>query len=429
MILSKILFREIIFVERRVILNMKVQYSIIKKMTADFRKTVALFIFIFVFCAQQALCETKCVDSEGEAFIIDNDIPSAKAEALARAKWHAVEQVAGVELRAQTVVQNMVLVDDAVSKQIRGIVTRHKILCEEIRKDTIFTKINACVEKTRAREAVSTLALNNLVAVFIPARKPKVVKEFEERYKTPYSKTDRIVLETKDEYDETNILSETLIGKLIEHGYTVIDIAPTNAMEARDIEKAIKSGNFLVLRSLIYKFLSNVILIGKVDYSISTRKGEDIGYGLSMPFNNATVRLKYRLVTRDQAGKMIVLAAGAEEGKGFAMNVEDAVANGMKDVAKKLTPVILEKLGQHIKGIAKKIHVKVQGISDLNTNFEVKDILQHLAWVVDVEEKAIGEFIVSYPENPIYLANSISQRTNFQVVNFSPYSILIKYSK
>jgi hypothetical protein len=395
-----------------------------------FRKAAVLAFFMFIFCSsQQAFCETKCVDAEGEALIVNNDMPSAKAEALARAKWAAVEQAVGVEVKAQSVVQNMALVDDAVSKQIRGVVTGHRILREESRKETVWVKINACVEPARAREAVSSLALNNSVAVFIPARKPRVVKEFEERYKTPYYKSERSGLETKDEYDETNILSETLIGRLIEQGYTVADVAPTHAMDAREIEDAVKSGNFLTVRSLMYKFLSNVILIGKVDYSISTRKGQDIGYGVSMPFNNVTVRLTYRIVTRDQSGKTIVLTAGTEEGKGLATSVEDAAANGMKDLAKKLTPVILEKLGRHIKGIAKKVQIKVQGVGDVNTNFEVKDILQHLAWVANVEEKGLGEFIVSYPENPVYLANSISQKPNFRVVNFSPYSILIKYGK
>ena len=89
----------------------------------------------------------------------------------------------------------------------------------------------------------------------------------------------------------------------------------------------------------------------------------------------------------------------------------------------------MDKVGQYIKGIAKKVQVKVGGVNDINTNFEVKDILQNIAWVTNVEEKGLGEFTLSYPENPIYLANSISQKGNFQIVNFSPYSITIRYQK
>ncbi len=381
---------------------------IIMMRTKVFRKIGALLLFVIIFFSQEASSETKCIDSDGEAVIINNDVPSAKAEAIARAKWSAVEQVVGVEVKAQSVVQNMALVDDAVSKNIRGFVAGYKLLQQEIRKDTMWVKINACIEPTKAKDAISSLALNNSVAVFIPAKKPGSIR---------------------DEYEETNILSETLIGRLTEQGYTVIDVAPTHAMDAREIENAIKSGNFMTMRSLVYKFLSNVLLVGKVDYAISTRKGESIGYGISMPFNNVTVRLTYRIIARDNTGKIGILTAGTEEGKGLALSVEDAMASGMKELAQKMTPVILEKLGQYIKGIAKKIQVKVDGVADINSNFEVKEALQNIAWVTNVEEKGLGEFVVSYPENTVYLANSISQKGSFQVVNFLPYLITVKYQR
>jgi hypothetical protein len=386
------------------------------------KKTIiAVFLLLFAFNASKALAQTKCVDSEGEAVIVNNDVPSAKAEAVARAKWNAVEQVVGVEVKAQSVVQNFALVDDAVSKQIRGVVTGYKVIIEDNRKDTFWAKINACVEPSKARDALMSLALNNSVAVFIPARKPKVVSDSGGKHEHR--------LETIDEYDEANILSESLIGKLTEQGYQVVDVAPTHEIDAADVEKAIKSGNYMTLRSLMYKFLSNLIIIGKIDYTISTKKGVDVGYGVSMPFNNVTVRLTYRIVTRDASGKMVILTAGAEEGKGLAMNVEDAAANGLNDLSEKISPVIMEKLSKHITGIAKKIKVTVRGVNDVNTNFAVKDALQNTAWVTNVEEKNLGEFVVSYPENTVYLANSISQKPDFQILNFSQYSLKIMYKE
>jgi hypothetical protein len=60
---------------------------------------------------------------------------------------------------------------------------------------------------------------------------------------------------------------------------------------------------------------------------------------------------------------------------------------------------------------------------------EVKAILQSIVWVSEVEEKQMGDFIVSYPENTLYLANSIGQKGNFKVVNFSPYSLTLDYRK
>lgn len=393
------------------------------------RLVLVFAAFFCIFYGVDAFCQTKCIDSEGEAVILNNDVPSAKIEAVARAKWAAIEQTVGVEVKAQSVMQNMALVDDAVSRQIKGDIASYKIIGEDIKDGVIKVRINACVESNRARDALSSLALNNSVAVFVPAKKPKVVSETEHISRTPYGTQERHGLQTRDEYDDTNFFSENIIKRLTEQGYTVTDVAPTRATDASELEKAIKTGNFISMRSLMYKFLSNVLLLGKIEYAISTRKGQDIGYGLSMPFNHVTVRLTYRIVTRDQSGQMRILTADAVEGKGLAKNVEDATARGHKDLADKAGPVIMEKISQYIKGVSKKINVKFEGVNDLNTNFEVKGILQNTAWVTNVDEKGMGEFIVSYPENPVYLANSISQRGSFKVKNFSTYSIIVKYEK
>jgi hypothetical protein len=375
------------------------------------RKTIMALVFLLVsfLYIPAGICQEKCVNSEGEAAVVNNDIPSAKTEAIARAKWAAIEQTVGTEVKAQSIVQNFTLVDDAIKTKVRGVVKSYNVLDQVNKKDTVVVKIRACIEESKAKEAVSSLALNNAVAVFIPARKPG---------------------RHGDEFEETNILSETLIGKLTDQNYKVIDVAPTQAVDALDIERAARSGSTLAVRSMMYKFLSNVIIIGKIDYTISTKKGEDIGYGISMPFNNVTVRLTYRIAAKNNnTGNMEILTAGTESGKGIANSVEDAAATGLKDLAEKLTPKILDKIALYIQGNVKKIYVKVNSVTDLDTNMEIKEVLQNIVWVTGVEEKQMGEFVVSYPENSIYLANSIKQKGNFNVTNFSAYSITMDYKK
>jgi hypothetical protein len=375
-------------------------------------QTIAIIltsILISFLTATDGRCQQKCVNAEGEAAIVNNDIPSAKMESVARAKWSAIEQVVGVDVKAGSLVQNFVLVDDVIKTQVGGVVKSYKILNEDNKGGTLLVKINACVEPGQAQQAVSSLALNNAVAVFIPARKPG---------------------KRGDEFEETNILSETLIGKLTDQNYKVIDVAPTHALDALEIERAVKSGSTLAVRSLMYKFLSNIIIIGKVDYTISTKKGEDIGYGLSMPFNNVTVRLTYRIVAKNnKTGSMEILTADAAQGRGLANNVEDAAAEALKDLAEKLTPKILDKVASFIQGNVKQVSIKVNGVTDLDTNMEIKNILQNIVWVTGVEDKKMGEFIVSYPENSIYLANSIKQKGLFNVDQFTPYSITLTYQK
>jgi len=371
-----------------------------------------LCIAASMLAAPNGFCQLKCVDAEGEAVIGNNDLPSARLEATARAKWQAIEQTVGVDVKAGTLVSNFAVVEDVIKTQIGGSVKSFTKKSETQKDGSLVVKINACVEHRKAQEAItSELALNSGVAVFIPARKPTASGAYAS-------------------VEETNILSENLIGKLLEQNYKVIDAVPTQAVDAAAIDRAMKGGSDLAVRSMMYKFLSNIIIIGKTDYTVSTRKGEDIGYGISMPFNNVTVRLTYRITARNnKTGNMEILAAGTEQGKGMKNSVEDAAAQALQDVGEKVTPKFLDKLAQYIQGNVKQIRVKVNGIKDLDTNMEVKGLLQNTVWVTGVEEKAMGEFTVSYPENTIYLANSIQQKGNFRLVNFSPYTLTLNFAR
>lgn len=371
--------------------------------------SVLAFLFFMPLFAQG---QVKCVEAEGEAIIVNNDLPSARLEAIARAKWQAIEKTVGVNVKAGSLVSNFTLVEDVIKTQVGGAVKSFTKKWEKEKDGALQVGINACVEPAAAREAISSeLSLNSGVAIFLPARLP--VKGGGE-----------------EAIEETNILSETLIQKLKEQNYQVIDVASANPADAAEVERAMKSGSTLALRSLIYKFLANVIVIGRTDFTISTKKGEDVGYGLSMPFNHVTARLQYRIVARNnKTGRMEILTAGTEQGKGIRSKVEDAAAEALKDVAEKITPRILDELAKYIQGNVKKIRVKVSGIKDLDTSLEVKAQLQNTVWVTSVEEKELGEFIVEYPEKTLYLANSIQQKGNFSIVNFTPYSLTLKYEK
>lgn len=365
---------------------------------------------LFILSSPSAWAQLRCVDAEGEAAIMTNDRPSARMEAVARAKWHAIEQTLGVDVKAGSYVSDFALVEDVMKTQVGGSIKKFRILSTTEKDGVLTARINACVEPKKAQEAIaSELALNSSIAIFIPARKPQEVTG-------------------EDVYEETNILSENLIGRLTEQHYRVVDVAPTHALAAAEIEKAMRSGSTLAVRSMLYKFLSNIAVIGRTDYTVSTKKGEDIGYGLSMPFNNVTVRLTYRMVARNnKTGNMEILSAGTEQGKGIRNSVEDAAAAALKDVADKVTPKILDKAAQYLQGNVKRIRVKIAGVKDIETNIDIKGILQKIVWVSEVEELKLGEFIVAYPENSVYLANSIKQKGNFTVDNFTPYSLTLGY--
>jgi len=369
---------------------------------------IFLLLTILVSALSLGYAQEQCVDAAGEAIIVKNDIPSARIEAVARAKWDAIEKVVGTETKASSLVQNFVLVDDAIKTQVAGVIRSFKLLGQDTNQDIIAVRINACVEPVKAREAVASLALNNSVAVFITAKK--------------------IAPTALDSYADTNIFSESLIGKLTDQGYQVIDVAPTQALDAADIDRAVMTGSTLAVRSLMYKFLSNVLIIGTIEHTLSARRGEQIGYGIVMPFNSVTARLNYRIVAKNaKTGQMEILSAGVGQGRGMAPHQDDALARAAADLYQKIHHEILDRVARYARGITKKVSIKVEQVSDLDTSLEIKGILQNLVWVTEVQERRMGEFVVSYPENTMYLANSLQQKGMFKILDFSPYTINVEY--
>jgi hypothetical protein len=99
----------------------------------------------------------------------------------------------------------------------------------------------------------------------------------------------------------------------------------------------------------------------------------------------------------------------------------------MEALSAKLTPVILDKIASFIRGSVKKVAIRINGVKDLDTNQDIKGMLQQIVWVTEVEEKRMGEFVVGYPENSLYLANSLRQKGRFKVVDFTPYALTLEW--
>jgi hypothetical protein len=376
----------------------------------------------------EAPASPTCLDGSGSAAIVNSDLPSARLEAAARARWAALEQAVGVEVRSQSLVENSQLLDDLVSVKGKGTITSSRVIAESKEADLYNVTVNACVEPAKAAETIASLALNSSVAVFVPARKPKERAAESSGGGAGRRRSGQTRVVAGDEVDETNIFSETLIGKLVEQGFTVTDIAPSKALDAAQLEQALKSGNFLTMRSLVSKFLSNLLVVGKIDYTVSERKGEDIGYDLQMPFNRVTERLTYRLLTREaESGKLLVLAAGTSEATAMAGSVEDAAALALKKLADKTVPTLLERVARHLKGASRKLTVKVDGLAGVEGTLDLRRLLAGVTWVSDVEAVGLDEYRLSYPENSIYLANSLSRQPNLKVVEYSPYRIRLLY--
>lgn len=363
-------------------------------------KKVLLVLFIFFSVPVYA---QQIVEASGESIIFNNDIQQARNEAILRAKWNAAESVLGVKVKAQSVVSNFALVDEVIQKSVSGYVESYKVLNEGKDGEIYRVRISARVVRENAEKALSSIARVSSVAVLLPA------------------------FFLDGTVEETNVLSESLIGRLVEQGYNVVDIASLDPGLAGQVEMAIKRNDILFMRSLTLPSLSNLALVGKVDFSLSTQKGEDIGYGAKMPFNVVTARLNYKLIS---AKEKKILLAESIDAKGKALNEKDASNQAMKQLSEKVVIKLISTLGKYMDGATKKVTVKFSGGgTSLGETLGLKEMLQNLAWVKSVEEIRTGEFLVEYPENTIYLINSITQNPKFKLKEFTQYSVLLNIEK
>jgi hypothetical protein len=89
----------------------------------------------------------------------------------------------------------------------------------------------------------------------------------------------------------------------------------------------------------------------------------------------------------------------------------------------------LDKFSRHVKGVSRKVTVKLEGVEGVDDTLDVKRILNGLAWVSEVQAQGLDQYLLSYPENSIYLANSLSRQPKLRLISYSPYLIRLSYRK
>ncbi|MGA1845718.1 flagellar assembly protein T N-terminal domain-containing protein [Deferribacter abyssi] len=338
------------------------------------------------------------VQAYGEADIINNDVQTAKLQAVARAKWSALEQAAGVKVKAQSVVQNAILVDEAIKSEVQGVIKGFQIIKEGQNQGVYWVQINAFVVPSKAKDALGVVSRNTTISVIMPLIFPD------------------------GRVEESNPLSERLINELSVQGYDVVDIAGGTNVSVYQLDQALKTNDFLMIRNLAYQYLSNVMLVGKVTTTMTAKEGKNIGYGVSLPYNIVTGRLVYRLITVKR-GERVILASGYISGRGMGPSVDDATYKMLEDMSEKVANQLVSTIVSKIKGSAKKIRVVLKNVNDMQKMMEFKNFIQYVSWVLSVQDQGMNALLVEYPEKALYLASAINSRPNYKVIKFSEYEI------
>ena len=343
------------------------------------------------------------VEMTGEAAITGDDVPSARLEAIARARWEAVSKVAGVETKSSSFVSDYVLLDESVIQRTSGVITESSVLSES-RSDDIYTvRIRATVGEDPARKAMNQVASNLAIAVYLPAITPDGAIR------------------------DSQVLTQQLIRRLLKAGFEVVDVADRKlGVTYGQLDSALRDNDFTAMREVLYRYLANVVLVGTVEFSHTGRRGDRDSMG-ALPFDVVTAELNYRIVSGDGQGLRTILASGHLTEKGSGNGVGLATQDALRELTKSAVPAIVADVQRNVRAKTRLVRVRMDGVRSMTDDGVVRETLRGIAWVARVESERMGEYVVEYPERTLYLAAGINSKTGFRVADFSEMSVLARY--
>src|SRR5437899_5185868 len=118
-------------------------------------------------CRQQG--DVHVCEAEGFGTVFGNDVAQARDEALIDAGRRALEQVAGVQVDAETITRNQVLFDQLIRTQSRGIIQAQRVLDEGRLPDGRYrVRIEAWVKAGEVQEKLESLVSELSLVVIVP---------------------------------------------------------------------------------------------------------------------------------------------------------------------------------------------------------------------------------------------------------------------
>ena len=370
-----------------------------------FAQLVCLSLAITATLAPAAWSKEVCVEVIGEAVNAKKDLAAAKMEATLRAKMAAVDQVAGVDVASKTKVLNAMLLDDIIVKKARGVVTGTTILSQQQTDDNYTVNAKICVEDSTISDFIAEVSRNSSVVVIVEVDK-----------KNNLAPADDIVKE---------MIKSTIGNKLLDKEFNVFEEVTGSALSKTSDGKGYDEQQ---VRKFLQQYLANVIVLVTVTGDVLFKKGEDIGYGVSTPFNTVKLWLNYRVFNKDtQTGKLQVARSGHESINETSPTEKEAYISGLEKLSNRISGKIVTAVSETAKKSERRLLLKLNGVTNVAQALELKTTLQGYPWVVSVEEEGLGSYWVVYGEKPVYLANSMANAGIFKISSFDGSGITADY--
>lgn len=345
-------------------------------------------------CRQQG--DLHVCEAEGFGTVFGNDLAQARDEALIDASRRALEQVAGVQVDAETITRNQALFDQLIRTQSRGIIQSVDVLEEGKLPDGRYrVRVSARVKAGEVKDKLESLVSELALVVLIP----------EQNLGQPTAQP---------------IVENEVVSRLEEAGYRVLDHATLQKLAKRDQVAALLRGDEQAAREIGLKFLSNLIVIGQATTRFSQRNN-----GIISAYARVTAR-----AIESETGR-IIANVSLEQVRGFGRSAETAGETALGNAKKAAAEQLIQKLDVYFKKKERPIEVRVRSLPTVDDYRRTKAFLEKQRWVSGVEEKGFSPeqsvLVVTYPEKTLYLASRLGRESRYRLLEFDRVRILMEY--
>ena len=258
--------------------------------------------------------DTIAIEAHGESVIYGGDIPTARDEAITRAKVHALEKAIGTRIEDRFITQDSLLLHSYVKLETGGVVRAFRVVRESGDGANYVVDIEAWIVKGKdAQNAkLGDLMSNTSIIVAIPET-------------------------TLGEPASTRYIQESLEEAMTHERFHLLDANQAAAIRAKEAELHRIDGDPQAARRIGLKYLSNIIVKGDVACRPRQINGKIHSGG-----TDATVKA----VVADTAHMPFSISRRQE--KGYGLNYEEACEQSREKAAEKVAAEVIENLRDYL---------------------------------------------------------------------------------
>jgi hypothetical protein len=369
---------------------------------------LSLILLLSLTYAQEGAPVTVTV--RGEATVLNGDVPAAREEALVDAQRNALEQVLGVQIEAETAVQDFMLADDTILSMISGFVKDSKILSEKQEMEFLVLEVECSVVKELSEAEAQQLMRN-------------------------FSCIVGFTMELDGERVENdNRLTNKLISELVKADYDVRDASQLLSIEGFNgmFLRAAEKEDVKAARWIGQQMLSNVVIVGHAKLKLKEKK-EVSGFAGSTGVFVYDCWMDARAIEAESGQIIAQFAAPLEGIQGTGSNEDKAITDALVKAEKPFLNDLMSQLTAYAGRKSRPITILINGIPSYDEFLKVKQYLKNVRFrdseVSDLgfEQGQTSTFRFNYSEKMNLIALKMEHLPSLTVVERTENKVTCRY--